>query len=475
MRKHPLRDYQKRDYAALVSALRTHDAVVFVAPTGYGKTRVAGELALDARKQDKRLLFLAPWRELIPQTMARFTEIGIPSVGVMMSGYEPKPAAAVIVGTIETVRRWAPQFPELDDIDYVIADEAHRYSTDLRREMLALWKNAKLIGVTATPFRKNHGGLGDLFDEMVHAENAAGLIERGFLVPPAIYSKDPTSLKAYRILNDEAQPIPYKPRTPDAVGDIIEEWFATGVGKTLVFANSVAESKKIAAKFNDEGISAEHIDSQTHEDDRAAILKRFADGKTTIVCNHGVLCEGYDLPAIEAVILKKTGSLAEYLQMIGRGLRPAPDKDYCIVLDPFGNVFRFGFPQDYRKFTLDSAPKEKPIVLVEDDEPSDSEQEGNNRGTVPPRRPTVWAKGQLEEVDELADDPTSVMNRLEHQAEASGYGMPWAIAEFRRLFDGKLPVGKRYREETETYLRKQAKAHGLPVKWAKERTKALFS
>jgi hypothetical protein len=35
-------------------------------------------------------------------------------------------------------------------------------------------------------------------------------------------------------------------------------------------------------------------------------------------------------------------SLGLYYQMIGRGIRPHPDKDYCLVMDLCGNRKRFG-------------------------------------------------------------------------------------------------------------------------------------
>lgn len=465
MKIKPLRPYQKRDLARLERAIQSHRRVLFSATTGYGKTRIAGELAIKARKRGERFIFLAPWRELIPQTITRFKELGIKAVGVMMSGYDADPSAPVIVGSVETVRRWAPEYPELLDAAYILADEAHRYGTDLRQELLLRWPKAKIIGVTATPFRADRGGMGDMFDVLVQGASMQELIDGGFLVPPVFYTKDPESLQSYRIAkNSPARPSFAAKKKPRAkmVGDVIEEWLAIGEGKTLCFANSVQESKEYAQRFRSIGLNAEHIDANTPESERDAILERFAKGKTQIVCNHGVLCEGYDLPNIETVILKRTSSLLNYLQQVGRGLRASDNKKECIVLDPAGNVFRFGFPQEYRTYSLSGAPKEKPL-------PS-PKVEGEGKG----KRGAIHAKGHLQLLEQLPNDASSVMKRLEAQAEASGFGMPWAIAEFKRLFDGKVPVGKRYRKETEDYFRRQAKATGLPLKWAKERTRALF-
>lgn len=298
MKTAPLRSYQKRDLAALRDALTKEDRALFTAVTGYGKTRVAGDLALDAQAEDAKFIFLAPWRELIPQTIERFEELGLRAVGIMMSGYTPDPDAPIIVGSIETVRRWAPRYPELLRARYIVADEAHRYGSDLRRELLSIFKNAKLIGLTATPFRADRGGLGDMFDVIVNGAPMQELIDKGYLVPPVFYSRDPESLRAYRVAKDSPfKPAPFtKRRQPHMVGDVVEEWATIGDGKTLCFANSVKQSKEYAEQFRALGVVAEHVDALTPNGERDAILERFRTGETQIVCNHGVLCEGYDLP-----------------------------------------------------------------------------------------------------------------------------------------------------------------------------------
>jgi len=59
--------------------------------------------------------------------------------------------------------------------------------------------------------------------------------------------------------------------------------------------------------------------------------------------NNGVLTTGYDYPGIDMIVmLRPTQSVSLYVQMIGRGTRPAPGKDNCLVLDFAGNIFRLG-------------------------------------------------------------------------------------------------------------------------------------
>src|SRR6202042_2180962 len=100
----------------------------------------------------------------------------------------------------------------------------------------------------------------------------------------------------------------------------------------------------IVEMFTEAGVSAEHLDGTTPEDLRRAILARLASGATTLVSNVGVLCEGWDLPACKCMLLARpTKSLALYMQMAGRILRPWEDVD-PIILDHGGNVDRHGMP-----------------------------------------------------------------------------------------------------------------------------------
>jgi hypothetical protein len=73
---------------------------------------------------------------------------------------------------------------------------------------------------------------------------------------------------------------------------------------------------------------------------------------TRVVCNVGVLTEGWDEPLVGCVILARpTKSLGLYLQMAGRGLRPAEGKS-AVLLDHAGCVAAHGAPQDPREWSL---------------------------------------------------------------------------------------------------------------------------
>src|SRR5258705_13728283 len=72
--------------------------------------------------------------------------------------------------------------------------------------------------------------------------------------------------------------------------------------------------------------------------ERDAVIARFERGETLILSNVDLFSEGFDVPAIEAVLmLRPTKSLGLYLQMVGRALRPTVNKSHAIIIDLVGN------------------------------------------------------------------------------------------------------------------------------------------
>jgi DNA repair protein RadD len=139
------------------------------------------------------------------------------------------------------------------------------------------------------------------------------------------------------------------------VGDIITHWHKHGERrKTVCFAVNVAHSLHIRNEFIKAGVCAEHIDGATPKPDRDATLARLASGETEIISNCAVLGEGWDSPTASCIILARpTRKMGLFRQMVGRVLRPAPDKVNAIILDHSGAVFRHGFVEDRVEWALD--------------------------------------------------------------------------------------------------------------------------
>jgi len=176
---------------------------------------------------------------------------------------------------------------------------------------------------------------GPIFEHLVIGATIADLIAEGYLVDVDIFAPSEPDMAKVRssrgidgLLDYNQSDLEDATDKPELVGDIISHWRKLATDKqTVVFATSIAHSKHIVEQFRSAGVSAEHIDYWADDDERAAILGRFAAGETTVLSNVALLSEGWDCPACEVMILARpTRSLIRFIQMVGRVLRPAPGK-----------------------------------------------------------------------------------------------------------------------------------------------------
>jgi len=94
----------------------------------------------------------------------------------------------------------------------------------------------------------------------------------------------------------------------------------------------VGHAHHLAEDFRSLGVSAETIDGKTKE--REQLLQRFRRGDVQILTNYGVLTEGFDDPEVACILMARpTTSPLVYTQCVGRGLRSAPGKNACTVID----------------------------------------------------------------------------------------------------------------------------------------------
>ena len=75
------------------------------------------------------------------------------------------------------------------------------------------------------------------------------------------------------------------------------------------------------------------------------LAEKVADDEIEVLVSVDLFSEGFDCPDVEFIQLARpTLSLAKYMQMVGRGLRVAEGKEYCMILDNVGLYKRFGLP-----------------------------------------------------------------------------------------------------------------------------------
>jgi len=358
MPAHELRAYQVSAIEAARAARRAgHRRICIQAPTGSGKTVIAVAVIASAVAQfGSRVLVVAHRKELIDQFWSQLYRAGI-TAGVMRADDERTDTQLPIqVGTVQTLTR-----RDLPNADLVFVDEAHRCPGDSYQRILAGYPKATVFGLTATPARLDGKPLREHFDQLVPVASYSALIDAGAIVAPIVYApRTPPNLsKVKKVAGDyhegELQDVMMGAHV---VGDVVRTWLERAEGRsTVVFAVGIEHSRALIERFRDAGVSCEHLDGTTPEDERERILVELEEGKLQLVSNVGVLCEGWDQPRVKCCVMARpTLSLTLWMQCAGRILRPWGDRP-PVILDHSGNVDRHGLPHEDREWSLEGSVK----------------------------------------------------------------------------------------------------------------------
>ena len=276
--------------------------------------------------------------------------------GVIMAGHVPSLYAKTQLGSVQTIRARCldKNIIPLPSADILIIDEGHNGGSKTYERIYEQYPKAIIIGFTATPVSKNGKGLGHFYDHLILGPSVRELMDQGFLAEASYMVPNVPDLAGISVRGGDYVEEQLGKLMNDAVlvGDIVEHWKKYAPDrKTIAFACNVAHSRAIVASFLAEGIPAAHIDGKTPQDERDEIIRDYSNGVYKVLSNCAVFVEGFDLPAVDAVILAKpTKSLKIYLQSAGRGLRPKENGGYCLILDHSGSVLRHGaldMPHDW--------------------------------------------------------------------------------------------------------------------------------
>lgn len=331
---------------------------VIVLPTGAGKSLVIAKLASDAIGFGARVLVLAHRQELLQQNADKLrallpeTPIGLFSSGLKRWNTE----APVVCAGIQSCWRKAEAFGSRQ---LVLIDEVHLVSTSgegMYRSFLAdvqsLNPKARLVGLTATPFRTGEGSLcgpDKLFQAVCYEAKIPRMIEGGFLSPitsqAAEHSADTSGLhvRSGEFIAGEMEQLFNRDSLVDsAVLEIVAKCSARR--SVLVFCAGVDHAEHVAKRL--ENATRERVGvvtGATPPIERAANLASFRNGSLRWLVNVDVLTTGFDAPNIDAIaVLRATCSPGLFAQICGRGFRLSPGKTDCLVLDFGENVERHG-------------------------------------------------------------------------------------------------------------------------------------
>lgn len=343
--------YQENDITVLFDKLAQNPhnhRLLYQLPTGGGKTVIFSEITgRFIRKYQKKVVVLTHRKELCTQTSAALKMSGVSNkvINSMVKKISRKDGYSCYVAMVETLKnRINDGLVHPEEVGLVIVDEAHHNSF---HKLLGKFKNAAVIGVTATPFssdinlpmRKN-------YDELVLGAEIGTLIEQGFLARPTTwrYDVELNTLKT-GLHGDFTVSTSDELYSSPAMLDLLTDAYrAHAAGKkTLIFNNGIFTSRKVLEVFTGLGYPIRHLDNKTGAAERTEILKWLKKTRGAILTSVSILTTGFDEPSVQAVILNRaTTSLTLYHQMIGRGSRRLPQKKTFSIIDLGNNTDRFG-------------------------------------------------------------------------------------------------------------------------------------
>lgn len=352
-----LREYQN-DIVQSVRNSYKHGkkAPCIVLPCGGGKSVIVAEMAKKTTENGKRVLFIVHRKELCDQIRNTFSRWGV-DMNLCQ------------IGMVQTVCRHLDKVPAPS---LIITDENHHAKADSYMKIYKAFPKAYRIGVTATPERLDGSGLKDVNDDLIEGVSAKWLIENKYLSPYEYYAPKLFDIESEDV--DETggdyngDDVGKKMITKRVFGDVIGHYRQLADGKqTICYCPSIEMSKAMMENFNENGITAAHIDGETPKLARDMLIERFRQGKIKVLCNVDLISEGFDVPDCEcAILLRPTKSLTLYIQQSMRCMRYKDGKT-AVIIDHVGNYSKFGLPDNDRKWSLEGKKKEKitPMLTCE--------------------------------------------------------------------------------------------------------------
>lgn len=379
-----LRDYQEVAFGEIRVLFKDKKyPVLFVLPTGGGKTYTFSAIAASAAERGGVVFIIVHRKELLLQASASLSALGIPH-GLISPAFTPTPGLKVQVASVDTllIRLKDPKFLErYGQPKLLIFDEAHHVveSNKWGRCYVQLNKPA-MLGVTATPVRTDGKGLGEafggVFKAMVLGPSVAELIQRGMLLDPVVYTSlempDLSGLKTTTKGDYNPTELAARVDKPKITGSAVEHYKKLCPGRrAIVFCSSIKHAQHVRDEFNAAGFKFELLvgEPEMSDAERTAVNKRLRRGEIHGACTVDLVSEGYDLPDLEVcIMLRPTASEALFLQQVGRVMRISDGKTICWLLDHVGNVGaridgtfkrKHGLPNEEREWTLEGRKKKK--------------------------------------------------------------------------------------------------------------------
>lgn len=357
-----LRNYQNGAVNAILRDYEQPGNSLVILPTGSGKSVVIADAV---HKINKNALILQPSKEILEQNANKLRNyVDYREIGIYSASFNKRQIRKFTFATIQSIYKMPEMF---EDFGLVLIDECDLMNPKNTQGMFTSFikaiGNPKTFGFTATPYRNmqaystnKYGGYDsaltlklinrikpDFWKRIIFNINNKELFDQGYLCPLRYFdraqfdhrqipmNKSRTDFDTEKFANNLAT---FRPTILDLINRA-----ASKMKSVLVFCNSVDEAKAMARQVP----NAASVDGKTKKDERDRIIREFREGRIKVVFNMGVLTVGFDHPELDCIfVLRPTRSLRLWYQMIGRGIRIAPGKKECIVVDFTSNVRNLG-------------------------------------------------------------------------------------------------------------------------------------
>ncbi|MDA3942568.1 MAG: DEAD/DEAH box helicase family protein [Bacteroidetes bacterium] len=485
------RYYQENAITKVLEAISENEQrILLTLATGTGKTAIAFQIAwklFQAKwninkdgQRSPRILFLADRNILADQAFNAFSAfeedalVRINPADIKKKGRVPKNGSVffTIFQTFMSGSNETPYFGEYpeDFFDFIIIDECHRGGANDEsswRAIMAYFKPAVQLGLTATPKRTINADTYDYFGEPVYVYSLKEGINDGFLTPFKVKQID-TTIDEYLFTSDdtviEGEIEEGKRYTEAEINRIIEikeredyrvKIFMSLINqseKTLVFCATQLHALAIRDLINQyaETTNPNYCHRVTADDGKLGEqhLRDFQDNEKSIpaiLTTSQKLSTGVDAPEIRnIVLLRPINSMIEFKQIVGRGTRLFDGKDYFTIYDFVKAHHHFSDPE-WDGEPLDPEPPQprphsqpcdvcgqRPCICTQEPPPEPCPVCGYTYCCCdnPPRRMTKV---------KLADGKVRQFQHMVNTSFWSPDGKPISAEEFLRSLFGALP------------------------------------
>jgi len=352
-----LRDYQTE----IISDVRRsfsegHKRIILQMEVGAGKTIVAAEIIRMAIEKRNRVLFIAPRRQLIYQTVEALEKFNI-QCGTIMAGVQRFYQPLIQVASFDTITaRVGSGRMEIPEASLVIADECHMLMSPARLNILD--KYPRVLGLTATPALANGKGMGKFYTDIVDGLTMGEMVKAGHLVSMRYFVGESPDLAGAKLNKDGDYSEKFLESVndkPKLIGAIYDNWKRIAANRTtLIFAVNRKHARHLHDEFISHGVTCEYIDGETKPEERELIKSNVMSGKTQVIVNIGVMVAGVSWDKIDCIVMaRQTKNISTWRQCLGRGSRLFEGKSECIVIYHGDNFEELGRMDDSITWSLD--------------------------------------------------------------------------------------------------------------------------